>query len=282
MNEEIRNLQKKQLKMLKIFIKICEENKLRYFLAGGSALGAVRHKGFIPWDDDIDVSMPRPDYNKFMEIAQDKLPKHLFLQNQYTEKDYNLTFAKIRDSKTTFIEKRSADLNINKGVFIDIFPIDGIGNDLESASKTFYQFRKIREKFRFKLGMHKKDGLRNKVRFVYYTVLTTFDSFAKGLKTANDYAIAIDEFCNRINYKDSSYVIIYEGGAEEREIMKKTVYGTGSKIKFEKTTVSVPKKVDTYLKALYNNYMELPPVEKRVAGHYQILDLEKSYKEYEK
>jgi lipopolysaccharide cholinephosphotransferase len=114
-----------ELAMLGEFIRICQKYSLRYYLIGGSALGAVRHSGFIPWDDDIDIGMPRVDYEKFLSVAQAELDADLFLQTHKTDPAYPFSFAKIRNSKTTFIQSDSSHLQMNHGVYIDIFPLDG-------------------------------------------------------------------------------------------------------------------------------------------------------------
>lgn len=125
----LRKLQLAELEILKDFIRVCNELKLTYFLDSGTLLGCIRHEGFIPWDDDIDVSMPREDYEIFLEKGQALLKREYFLQSYKTEPNYTLNFAKIRNSNTTFIESSVKDLNINHGIFIDIFPIDGYKPD---------------------------------------------------------------------------------------------------------------------------------------------------------
>lgn len=102
------DLQKKQLEMLRAVDKACEQLSLRYYLVCGSALGAVKYKGFIPWDDDLDIGMLRPDYEIFIENAQRLLPDNYFLQNYRTDPTFPQVFSKVRDSSTTFIEKSSA------------------------------------------------------------------------------------------------------------------------------------------------------------------------------
>ena len=118
-------LKKIELEMFKYYLAICEKHDLKYFLIGGTLLGAVRHKGFIPWDDDIDIGMPRPDYEKFLLVAQKELPEHIFLQTHNTDIEYPNCFAKLRNSDTTFIETSCKKLKINHGIYIDIFPLDG-------------------------------------------------------------------------------------------------------------------------------------------------------------
>ncbi len=123
--EKIKKLKEIELELFKQFVRICEKNSLRYFVVGGTALGAVRHKGFIPWDDDIDVALPRGDYEKFLSIAQSWLPENMFLQTYITDKNYPNPFAKLRRSDTAFIEKSASRIKMNHGVYIDIFPLDG-------------------------------------------------------------------------------------------------------------------------------------------------------------
>ncbi|MCD7889291.1 MAG: LicD family protein [Oscillospiraceae bacterium] len=110
-----KQLQNRILKMFLEFKKICEDNCLKYYLIGGSCLGVVRHKGFIPWDD-IDVGMPREDFTTFCQIAPKYLSQNLFLQTYESDQEYYLGFAKIRDSNTTYIESGVAQLNINHGI----------------------------------------------------------------------------------------------------------------------------------------------------------------------
>ena len=115
-------LQEKEFRLLQIFVEICEKLKLRYFLVCGSALGAVKYKGSIPWDDDVDVGMPRRDYDVFKKEAQKLLPNGVFLQNYETDPAYPQVFSKLRDSNTTYIEKSVAHLPINHGIYIIMIP----------------------------------------------------------------------------------------------------------------------------------------------------------------
>ena len=124
-------LQQIEKNILACALEIVDRLHLTYFLVCGSALGAVKYNGFIPWDDDIDIAMPRKDYTAFCEKAGELLPPHLFLQNCHTEKNFPYIFSKIRDSRTTYIEKGMAGLDINHGVYIDVFPLDGYPVELK-------------------------------------------------------------------------------------------------------------------------------------------------------
>ena len=268
MRDLLKKMQSIEVEMLKIFISICKENNLKYFLIGGSCLGAIRHKGFIPWDDDIDVGMPREDYEKFLEIAQEKLPPHLFLQTQKTDKQYYQNFAKIRNSNTSFMETYYRFLNINKGVFIDIFPLDGYKYTKFESMLLFLYTLRIRATYYIK-----KRSLKAKLGRLASLILVP------SLKTALKNK---EKLMRKYKYNESEYVVNHCGGYGKKEIMKKEIYGEGVAGKFEGIDVILPSNPDAYLKALYNNYMQLPPEEKRVSVHYtDVIDVDKPYTYYQ-
>ncbi len=122
--EVLKQVKQKEIGLLRNFIDICNSLHLRHYIAYGTLLGAVRHKGFIPWDDDIDVIMPRSDYEVFLDNAQTMLQDGYFLQTNETDKEYVNPYAKLRDSNTAFLEIPYLNSNINQGIFLDIFPLD--------------------------------------------------------------------------------------------------------------------------------------------------------------
>ena len=131
------------MQVLQSVIGILDELKVPYYMQGGTMLGAIRHRGFIPWDDDVDVAMPREDYEIFIKEAPKLLSEHLFLQNYHTEPYYPLLMSKIRNSNTTFIEPLLSKIPMHHGVYIDIFPLDGYPGD------RILQERIEREKYRY-------------------------------------------------------------------------------------------------------------------------------------
>lgn len=134
-NEELHKLHNEELNILKLVVRFCDENHIQYFLTAGSLLGAVRHKGFIPWDDDLDISMPRDDYERFLSIAANKLDKCLYLHCNNTDTEYWLPFAKVRMNDTEFVEPTIEKIQTHKGIFIDIFPLDNA-----KKQKGFFQY----------------------------------------------------------------------------------------------------------------------------------------------
>ena len=125
-DEKMKKIWKCELDLLEKFISVCEKYELRYFMSGGSLLGAIRHKGFIPWDDDIDVDMFREDYEKLIKIAPEEFTGNLFFQTSYNDNGYVRPHVQIRNSDTTAIVEHEKGLKFNQGIFIDIFPLDAV------------------------------------------------------------------------------------------------------------------------------------------------------------
>ena len=257
--------------ILREYIRICDKYGLMYFVVGGSALGAVRHGGFIPWDDDIDVAMPRDDYMKFLGIAVEELRSPFFLQNYRTEPDFRLDYTKIRNSNTTFVEKTAQSLHINHGVYIDIFPIDGYPSAI-SEIKTL-EFKK--RLYRLYLG---KDygcdySWKGKILLTLEKILWK--------NNVSKVSRKLEDLYLRYDYASCDRVICHGGIWGKREICDKSQYGKGKMVKFEDVDVRIPEHDHEYLTQKYDNYMELPPVEKQVSHHDTLfVDLNRSYKEY--
>lgn len=248
--EMIKRLQQIELKMLEIFIQICEKENLKYYLSGGTLLGAVRHKGFIPWDDDIDVRMPRIDYEKFLLCANKYLPDYYFLQTYKTEYETPFGFAKIRDNRTIYKEKAIKNFNINHGVWIDIFPLDFCPRHcfLFNIYRVFLQNR-IQSRFDIK-----KTPKQKFLQFVSYFICPSYDE-----------AVFVLEKYLQFYRKDTGLMANFYGG--KKDIMPTKWYGEGIELTFEHLKVKGPKEYNKYLTQLYGDYMRLPPKEKRIPVH---------------
>lgn len=271
-NEELNKLKAIEIDMLKELIRICQKHELRYFVIGGTCLGAVRHKGFIPWDDDIDIGIPRNDYNKFLKIAQDELPSHLFLQNYKTEKDFILNFTKIRNNDTTFVEKFVAHMDINHGVYIDIFPLDGVPNNGFIRNINNLRMECLNLGI---LGHYINDttGMRLPSRVIRYIIKTLYKPYKIHEK--------IDSIVEKYEYDQCNLVKNYFGVWGEKEIIPREYFGIGCNLTFENISVTAPIDYDKYLTNLYSDYMTPPKKEKQISHHeITVIDLNNSYALY--
>lgn len=257
-------LQQTQFEILKEFIGICQALDLQYFLVCGSALGSVKYGGFIPWDDDIDVALPREDYEIFLKNAQTLLPQYYFLQNYKTDKYYHHFCSKIRDSRTTYVEYDQKNLNIHHGVFIDIIPLDVLPNDTNFMVK--YRFFRVCQLIYLKSREKYKNIIKSVLR-PFVNIRIVHMCFEKYLQ--NNMATDRVQYCNFHNAKNN------------RLYMKEEIYGKGTTAKFEGIEVVVPEKYDEYLTAYYGSWRtELPPDEQVGHHYYEIMDLEHPYTDY--
>ena len=265
------NLQKKLLEMLTWLTKYLDANGLTYYVVGGTMLGAVRHQGFIPWDDDIDVALPRPDYERL--IAGFKGTKdHYILETPYDGKeDFLYTFAKFYDVETTLVERKKKA--VKRGVYIDVFPLDGVGNDYEES----YAFlKKVDRKNMFL--MTRTCAIRKQRKWYKNAAIVV----ARCLPFVNDRKLAldVDKTAQQKSYDECAYVANLSGAYREKEIVEKRIFGTPTDYPFENITVKGPELYDEFLTHIYKNWRELPPVEKRGIQHdFLYLNLEKSYLE---
>ncbi|MDD3187685.1 MAG: LicD family protein [Bacilli bacterium] len=277
MNDEIlKKMQKHELKILKEFARVCELIGVKYYLDGGTMLGAIRHKGFIPWDDDIDVFMLREDYEKLLAAAPKHLKKQYFLQTFITDNGYLNNFAKIRDNETTFIEKTVKNSDINHGIYIDIFPIDNY--DINKKARNFI-FNKLINYYILKLYRNYSVDTKKRKLKKFISLLIPH-SKKTNLKTIiKKENIFVKDRKNRCKYL-RNYASVY---SLDKAIFKYEWIGNGKLVDFEDMRVYVPENYDMWLKTIYGDYMKLPPEEKRKPHHdYEKIDFEKSYTEFTK
>lgn len=270
----LEKLKKIEVEMLKEVISVCDTLKIKYYLIGGTLLGAVRHKGFIPWDDDIDIAMTRADYEKFIKAAPALLPKNLFVQTNKSEQELLANFAKIRNCDTTFIETSVKNLNINHGVFVDIFPLD-IFCDGKLSEKMFL-FTKHCLRLRIEKGFCLDRIKRSS--FVKRAVNKVLSAFLFWVSPERGVKLREKLFTY---YKKGSRLANHSGAWGKKEIVPADWYGDGVFLEFEGISVRCPKEYDKWLTRVYGDYMKLPPLEKRISHHFvEVVDLDKSYKEY--
>ena len=274
--EELKEVQAVEKEMLVQLINICQKYNLKYYIAYGTLIGVVRHKGFIPWDDDIDVLIPRKDYDVFINIAQKELPQYMFVQNEITDPDYLGGFTKIRNSNTTFIEINNMKRRMNHGIYIDVFPLDNcpssrLGQFVYNLRKRLL-FLRLRCEFVIVEGgiRHNKSisgliQLASKILRVFSPNLERlFANTEKYLRGIKDTGLV----CNFYAYiKNDKY--------------KSEWFQEGIKMQFEDIEVIVPKEYDSFLTYQYRDYMKFPKIEDRVSRHFtQAIDCKKPYIEY--
>ena len=262
----IQEIQAVSLEILKQVADLCEELNLRYYLAYGTLLGAIRHKGFIPWDDDVDIMMPRPDYNNLLiYLANHKLP-NLTLFNRQTCPKYPYMISRVSDDR--YILEMENEESVGMGIFIDIYPMDGMGDTLNEAlaygvytdrmSSLCYQA--TRKHF----AMENTTSIFRKLikRPVYW-----FSKFIGKEKFQDN----IEKYMEK-NHKDYDAcewvgdLIWLSGGI--REVMKREWLDEYEIVPFEKYEFRIPKEYDLVLKQTYGDYMKLPPENERIGHHY--------------
>ena len=268
------DLQLKMLDMMSWYHKLCEENNLRYYVVGGTALGAIRHKGFIPWDDDIDVGMPRADYEKFRELSS-KLSagSRYAIEFPSNKKDFVYPYGKVYDTATTLIEHTR--YKTKRGIFIDVFPLDGLGDDKEEALRSF---EAIDAKYNLLAtevcALRKERGWYKNLAIIIARCIPPF------ILNSRKLIRQIEELSKKRDFDSCEYVANAVGNWHKKEIMRREWLGTPTLYEFESIKVYGPENYHEYLTQLYGDYMKLPPKEKQVSHHdYLYFNVEKSYLE---
>ena len=265
--------QKKLLEMMKWFHAFCVEHDLRYFAVGGTMLGAVRHKGFIPWDDDLDVGMPRPDYERFCRIMQEECSEGRYrVETIYMENpDYLFPHAKVYDTQTTLIERKK--VLCQRGLYIDILPLDGTGDTYEDSLS---HFRPIA--MRLDLLAARVCALRPERSFYKNAAIAAARLIPGAWYRENREMQKIDEICKSRAYDSSEYAGDLYGIKRQKEIMKRSYFGTPKLYDFEDMKIYGVEDPEKYLTQLFGDWRQLPPEEERVTHHdYEYCDLEHSY-----
>jgi len=272
-------LQKTELNILKEFLKVCETLDLTYYLVCGSALGAAKYGGFIPWDDDIDVALPRRDYETFLEKGSALLPDWCFVQNYRTDPQVHLIGTKLRDSRTTYVEMMTENLDIHHGVFIDVFPLDAYLEGEEAQSKfhrlqaRYENRRRVRLKYR-RFTSREIFKVRRNLCHLGFKLFGMFKNTAK-------YAEQYERYISSGDLETASVWCNHANSVSPLEYAAREQYGDGIMMPFEELTVRIPANYDAYLTQKYGDWRaDLP--EREQYGHHLcvICDLNKSYREY--
>ena len=258
----------KILSVYDAFAALCAKHNLRFYVAYGTALGAVRHHGFIPWDDDLDVMMPRPDYEKFCELANKELPNHLWHVTWRNVSGYPQAFSKIQDCRREVVERTEQEIGFSlpQGIYIDIFVLDAYPDSwwgrtrIQLATLTL---QLLNRRFTRRFREHRK-----LIGYCVWLCAEVCHKFHPQIKSVYDFPRFIEQRAKRFAYGETSSC--YELSSlflRASWIFPKEVYGEPSFQMFEGRLVPVPHDIDTYLRGLYGDYMTLPPEDKRGMRH---------------
>ena len=263
--EQIEKLKLIEIELLRCFIGVCEKLEINYFVIGGTLLGAVRHKGFIPWDDDIDVGLKREDFELFRKKAPELLNDYIFMQDIYTDKNVPISFIKLRDNRHLFLEKAVSTFAINQGVYIDVFPLDYYP---ESKIKQLY-FNIKNNIYIQRVNLEFPDIIKSHTRSrrVYDRLLKfIFPDYRKVVAYR-------DGLYKKQSKQATKYICNYCGAWGKREIVPSFYFDRYIYLDFEDLKVKAPKDFDNYLKHIYGEYMMLPPENKRVP-HHEVIEVD--------
>lgn len=262
MVKSIEELHKIDLDIVKDFKRICDENEFKYYMIGGTLLGAIRHGGFIPWDDDIDIGMPRDDYEKFLLIANDELKKNLKISNFKTNEKYQYYISRIIDLNNPIVEKRIRNNNKNVHASIDIFPIDGTPNNF--FIRKLYYFRVMFH--RALMSLYYRDSIdkerkRSKTESILVFILEKIP-FERIISASHE-KNKIDKILKSQSIDKSDNIGTIMGAYRTREIVPKIYFSSGREYKFEDIYLNGPSMYDEYLTHMYGKYMDIPSLDER-------------------
>lgn len=258
--------------MLAWFHQFCAAHQLRYYVLGGTMLGAVRHGGFIPWDDDIDVGMPVEDFLRFKELMHNQPHDTYILENPDSEEpNFFYTFGKLYDTRTTLVE--NTRVPVKRGIYLDIFILAGVG---ETKEEGIAFFRPIKRRMQLLLAM--TTGIRSERILCKNAAVLLARCIPYWLIDPKNLLMDIQRRYSEKSFYQCKWVATFGGPYLEREILPQAVFGNPTAYTFGETQVYGVSDYETYLTALYGNWRELPPVEKRKPHHdYLYCNLHKSY-----
>lgn len=267
-DKQTRELQKYILDMLLAIDKVCREHGLDYYLIAGTMLGAVRHKGFVPWDDDADVAMPRKDYNEFVKHANEWLPERYELVSGLQDPMYPYQFARIQDKETTYILRRK--FNFVGGLPVDVFPLDGMTADHSAMVKHYRRYTIAKKLLYYSTIDPLKHG--HGLRWAFTKLMHKFISQDWAHRHMNDVQREFDY--------DHSPLVADHDNAPNRGILPKEVYGKPTPIEFEGHQLMGVQDPDTYLRYCYGDYMKMP--KQLPPQNFRYLDLHTPYRQYKR
>lgn len=270
MDEKMKKLRKAQLKIAVEIKRICEKHNIRYFLDAGSMLGAVRHGGYIPWDDDIDFGMTDTEYRRFLKIAPQELGDDFFIDNYAVNKENALVFTKVRLKNTVYIERKGNEKARHNEIFVDIFPYYFVSDKPLQRKREAYEMLFLSQAILSRSGykVWKGDGWIKRIKFI------PSDIIGRILTKKHLHKMVDRLYCKHMNTEN---LCIHDGSSYRYWYFPRKVFDDYQDILFEGIVFKIPKQYDLFLTTAYGDYMQLPPEEKRVTHQITRLEVDDRY-----
>lgn len=273
--EHLNDTQRYILHVLREVTKVLEELKIPYFMQGGTMLGAIRHGGFIPWDDDVDLGIPRADYDRLLKEVSARLPENLELRTYDDETDHHYYFARIVDKRYQIRRMGSIEERL-ENIWVDLFPLDGMPNGL--LSRQWHKFRLLMTRLKFHLSCFEKVNIKRPGRPLVERIIIRIAMITRVGKWWNTrkQLDKMDRLLKKYPPEKSDYLVNFTGQTSFKfnEMFKKEVYGQGKEYPFEDMVLVGPEQYDPYLKSLYGDYMTPPREENRNAHAAELVPIE--------
>ena len=273
--EHLNDTQRYILHVLREVTKVLEELKIPYFMQGGTMLGAIRHGGFIPWDDDVDLGIPRADYDRLLKEVSARLPENLELRTYDDETDHHYYFARIVDTRYQIRRMGSIEERL-ENIWVDLFPLDGMPNGL--LSRQWHKFRLLMTRLKFHLSCFEKVNIKRPGRPLVERIIIRIAMITRVGKWWNTrkQLDKMDRLLKKYPPEKSDYLVNFTGQTSFKfnEMFKKEVYGQGKEYPFEDMVLVGPEQYDPYLKSLYGDYMTPPREEDRNAHAAELVPIE--------
>lgn len=273
METKLRELQLTQLEILKVIDKVCRANDIPYSLYAGTLLGAVRHKGFIPWDDDLDICMSRENYNLFIQVWDQEKPAGYLLQNKGNAPAFPQSFTKIRKDHTTFLQNQQEKGAYHTGIFVDVFPIDRIPNG--TLRQMLFRFRCMRYQ------LYTREFVPPKGNFLVKCVSALFLAVtppARRMRTRENLLSKITRYSDNTQLS----AIAIETAGTLRTLYPSDMLENYTELPFEDGLFMCFRDWDEHLRRKFGDYMQLPPESERTWRHHPlVIDFERNYDEIE-
>ena len=270
MEDSNKKVQKLTLNTLNVFIDFCDKHQLQYYFTGGALIGVLRHKGFIPWDDDIDLGLPRKDFDKLHEILKTEMPEGFGLCNRFTDSKWHFAMSQFVDLESE-IEIDLAEQKRKAHIWVDVFPLDGLPDGKTSRwfrvkSILLHRYLVQIAHISTQVDAHRERPLSEKI------VLGIFKVIPIGkLINTNKVLDHLEKVLRKTDFYTSTWCGNMLGRYREKEVVKRSWFGNPCKGMFEGIEVNIPEDSHSILSSLYGDYMKLPPERDRVAHNVKII-----------